>query len=67
MKGKFSHCFYDDLTEILFMYFHNVTVLPLSGDDLEKEYEEIGIYLDPKEYAKMASYFLQNPTKDTCV
>lgn len=63
--GKFSHCFYDDLSETIFLYFHNTTILTLSDDKPEFEVEEVAVYLSPDEYESMRKYFIDHPTKES--
>lgn len=54
-KGKFSHMYYDDLTDILFMYFKKATVQSMSTN-YEEELEEFAVWLDPFEFKCMKEY-----------
>lgn len=68
-KTRFSHAMYDDLTEILFLYFEGGTILNLGQADdkelLTQHPHEFCIYLDPIEYERMRNYFLERPTKES--
>lgn len=64
LKGTFSHCMYDNLTEILFIYFEKIHALPLDNNP-EIDYDELCLYLSPDNYGKMRQYFVEHKTKET--
>ena len=64
-RGHFSHCYYDNMCETVFLYFHNTTVLSLSGSTPDYEVEEVAIYLEPSKYEAMREYFINHPTINT--
>lgn len=66
-KGKFSHAFYDDLTETLFLYFTNTVIQNLAKGRDEPEIRELCIWVNPKDYKKMRQYFIDHPTIENLV
>ena len=61
-KGKFSHTFYDDITETLFIYFEGGTVQKLGTVEAPDRLEEFAVWLEPDQYEKMRQYFIDHPT-----
>jgi hypothetical protein len=64
MRGTFSHMMYDDMTETVFLYFNNATVLnlaPMPATKSETDYEECCLYLKPDQYKKLKDYLNAKP------
>lgn len=56
-RGKFSHMYYDDLSDTLFIYFKQATVQCMTAPfDDEREFEELAVWLEPSEYERMKEY-----------
>jgi excisionase family DNA binding protein len=59
LQGVFSHVVDDDLSNTLFMYFNNVTVQNLAGEEIHVK--ECALWLHRKEYERVRQYFIDNP------
>jgi len=65
MKGTFSHIFYDDLTDSIFLYFNEPLVINLTGTR-DTVYKEVAVQLSSDQYEKMKAHFQSHPTKESC-
>ena len=64
--GDFTHAMYDDISETVFLYFEEITVLNLSTGS-EHQLKECCLYLKPEEYVIMREYFLNHNTVEELI